>query len=76
MGHHTWPYATSLSQGLVSGSPPEGTSQDRFLERAVGTCPMVDLKIKGVLVSCLLDTGSQVSTITEGFFREHLCGNE
>lgn len=39
-------------------------------------CPMVDLKIRGVLVSCLLDTGSQVSTITEGFFQEYLFGNE
>lgn len=57
------------AQGVVSGLPPEGTSRDRFLERAVGTCPMVDLKIKGVPVSCLLDTGSQVSTITEEFFR-------
>ncbi len=71
--------STALSQatqGVVSGSPPEGTSRDRFLEWAVGTCPMVDLKIRGVLVSCLLDTGSQVSTITEAFFREHLFGNE
>ncbi|RXN39428.1 Transposon Ty3-I Gag-Pol poly [Labeo rohita] len=67
---------SQATQGVVSGSPPEGTSRDRFLERAVGTCPMVDLKIRGVLVSCLLDTGSQVSTITEGFFREHLSGNE
>ncbi len=67
----------ALSQATQgAGSPPEGTSRDRFLERAVGTCPMVDLKIRGVLVSCLLDTGSQVSTITEGFFREHLFGNE
>ncbi|KAL0151937.1 hypothetical protein M9458_052744 [Cirrhinus mrigala] len=67
---------SQATQGVVSGSPPEGTSRDRFLERAVGTCPMVDLKIRGVLVSCLLDTGSQVSTIIEGFFREHFFGNE
>ncbi len=67
---------SQATQGVVSGSPPEGTSRDRFLERAVGTCPMVDLKIRGVLVSCLLDTGSQVSTITEAFFQEHLFGNE
>ncbi len=67
---------SQTTQGVVSGSPPEGTCRDRFLERAVGMCPMVDLKIRGVLVSCLLDTGSQVSTITEAFFREHLFGNE
>ncbi len=67
---------SQATQGVVSGSPPEGTSRDRFLERAVGTCPMVDLKVRGVQVSCLLDTGSQVSTITEAFFREYLFGNE
>ncbi|KAL1007184.1 hypothetical protein UPYG_G00083180 [Umbra pygmaea] len=32
------------------------------------------LKIGGVSATCLLDTGSQVSTITESFFREHLSG--
>ncbi|KAI5626698.1 hypothetical protein C0J50_13742 [Silurus asotus] len=62
--------------GKSSGPTAKGTCKDRFLERAVGTCPMVDLMIKGVPVSCLLDTGSQVSTITEGFFREHSFGDE
>ena len=38
----------------------------------VGECKTVELKLWGVTVSCLLDTGSQVSTISEGFFREHL----
>lgn len=33
-----------------------------------------DLKIGGVSVSCLLKTGSQVSTITEHLFKEHLAG--
>ncbi|XP_047673938.1 uncharacterized protein LOC125145409 [Tachysurus fulvidraco] len=67
---------SQAAQGEVSGLPPEGTSRDRFLEHAVGTCPMVELKIKSVPVSCLLDTGSQVSTITEEFFRVHLFGDE
>lgn len=30
------------------------------------------MKLKGVTVSCLLDSGSQVSTSSEGFFKEHL----
>lgn len=51
-------------------------SRDRLLRQAVGKCPVVDHKIGGVTVSCLLDTGSQVSTITEGFFREHLLGED
>lgn len=50
------------------------TSRSRLLERAVGKCPVVELKIKGVNTSCLLDTGSQVSTLTESFFRDSLSG--
>lgn len=48
------------------------TSRNRLLERAVGKCPIVEIKIKGVNTSCLLDTGSQVSTLTESFFRDSL----
>lgn len=45
-----------------------------MFERTVGKCPVVDIRIGDVTVSCLLDTGSQVSTITESLFREHLLG--
>lgn len=51
------------------------TSGNRLLERAVGKCHVVELKIKGVNTSCLLDTGSQVSTLTESFFRDSLAGH-
>ena len=34
------------------------------------------VQIGGVSVKCLLDTGSQVSTISESFFRQHLSGTE
>lgn len=32
---------------------------------------MVDVKMGGVMVTCLVDTGSMVSTITETLFKEH-----
>ena len=51
-------------------------SHDQLLQRAVGTCPMVEIRVGGVSVPCLLDTGSQVSTITEEFFRKHLGGED
>lgn len=51
-------------------------SHDVLLQRAVGTCPVVEIKVRGVPISCLLDTGSQVSTITEKFFYEHLGGQD
>lgn len=32
---------------------------------------MADIKIGGVPIACLVDTGSMVSTITESFFKAH-----
>lgn len=61
-------------RGQSVGSTPKDSDRDRLLKHAVGRCPVVDLKIGGVSVSCLLDTGSQVSTISEHFFKEHLAG--
>ncbi|KAL7878193.1 hypothetical protein SRHO_G00048360 [Serrasalmus rhombeus] len=39
-----------------------------------GQCPKVAVRLGGVVVDCLLDTGSMVSTITESFFQQHLQG--
>ena len=45
--------------------------------KAVGSCPEVSVNLGGVKdVRCLLDTGAQVSTITESFFNEHLAHEE
>lgn len=38
----------------------------------MGECKTVEVTLRGVPVPCLLDTGSQVSTISESFFKEHL----
>lgn len=37
----------------------------------VGECPVADVQMGGVTVTCLIDTGSMVSTITESFFNDH-----
>ncbi len=42
----------------------------------MGKCPVSNLKIKGVSAACLLDTGSQISTVSEHFFKEHLFGED
>ncbi|XP_036374266.1 uncharacterized protein LOC118770612 [Megalops cyprinoides] len=34
----------------------------------VGSCPKVAVRVGGVVVNCLLDTGSMVSTMVESFF--------
>ena len=36
----------------------------------MGKCPIANVKLGGVPVPCLLDSGSKVSTITESFFNE------
>ncbi len=63
-------------RGQSIGSNSVDTSRDRLLERAVGKCPVSNLKINGVSAACLLDTGSQFSTVSECFFREHLFGED
>ncbi|KAL7841777.1 hypothetical protein SRHO_G00254680 [Serrasalmus rhombeus] len=39
-----------------------------------GQCPKVAVRLGGVVINCLLDTGSMVSTIVESFFRQHVQG--
>lgn len=56
-----------------SNNPP---TKKQFLEKAIGQCPEVSVKIGGVPFRCLLDTGSNVSTMTEDFFRNHLHGED
>ena len=43
-----------------------------ILNRAVGKCPEVMVGVGDVQMRCLVDTGAQVSTITESFFLAQL----
>ncbi len=63
-------------RGGVHGSSSSPLTKERFLERAVGQCPEVEISIGGKSVKCLLDTGSNVSTLADSFFREHLHGED
>lgn len=40
--------------------------------RVLGKRPVLTVKMGGVDIDCLLDTGSQVTSVTESFFRKHL----
>lgn len=64
------------TQGGMTDSSKVEPSRQQLIERAVGKCPVVDLKLNNVPARCLLDTGSQVSTVTDEFFRQHLQGND
>lgn len=37
----------------------------------MGECPVVEIVLQGITISCLLDTGSMVTTLTENFFYTH-----
>ena len=60
---------------MARGNSPGSSCTPQFpgsvYERAVGRCPVTTVKLGGVPVCCLLDSGSQVSTITESFFSQH-----
>lgn len=63
-------------QGQTVDSIKPELTREQVIERAIGKCPVVDLKLNSAPVRCLLDTGSQVSTITDEFFRKHLFGDD
>ncbi|XP_042624230.1 uncharacterized protein cuzd1.1 [Cyprinus carpio] len=44
---------------------------EKLKDSAFGDCLAVEVKIAGVKTKCLLDTGSEVSTISESHFRQH-----
>lgn len=49
-------------------------SYDRtnMFNKAVGKCPEAEILLEGQPIRCLIDTSSQVSTVTEGFSRKLL----
>ena len=44
---------------------------DSILQKAIGTCPEVVIRMSNIDARCLLDTGAEVSTITESFYKTH-----
>ena len=50
----------------------EGVSQDSFKEKAIGKCPVEIITIDNTESRALLDTGAQVSTVTEKFYQQNL----
>ncbi len=47
-----------------------------IIEKAVGDCPIAQVKIGNAEVTCLLDTGAQLSTLTESCFKENFSQEE
>ena len=46
------------------------TTQPININKIVGTCPTVNVKMNGIDVNCLIDSGSQVTTITESCYNK------
>jgi transposase InsO family protein len=42
-----------------------------LIARAIGKCPEANILLGTVEIQCLLDTGAQVSTVTESWYRQH-----
>ena len=56
----------------ATGGDTKGSAN--ICKRAIGRCPVVSANLGGVRASCLIDSGSEVSTITEEFFNAHFKG--
>ena len=54
---------------------PSTTQRSIATEEAVGDCVFVDVIMEGVSVPSLLDTGSQVSTLSDEIFRKNFHGD-
>ena len=46
------------------------------IRKATARCPTAVVKINGHPINCLLDTGAEVSTISESFFKNYLSSSE
>lgn len=64
--------ASSAQVQVGDGELEDPSDVEAVMERAIGKCPVVEVVVGGHSAKCLLDTGAEVSTITEGFFRNHL----
>ena len=54
----------------MTGVDRQQTHGSTRLEKAIGECPVVRVTLDGRTVACLVDTGAQVSTLTETSFKE------
>ena len=66
--------ASSLSSSCPASSELSSSHSLAYSsgDKLVGDCPTLTVRLRGIDVMCLIDTGSMVSTITEGFFYQHL----
>ena len=61
-------YSTLLQ--TLSNSSISAESKQQIMQRAVSNCPSVTLQLLGIELPSLLDSGSMVTLIREGFFYE------
>lgn len=54
----------------MSGEQQGSTESHINLDMVVGTCPTVQIFINNIPVMCLVDSGSQVTTVTESFYNK------
>ena len=63
-------YSTLLQ--MLSNSTILAESKHQIMQRAVSNCPSVTLQLLGIELTSLLDSGSMVTLVREGFFMEYI----
>jgi len=60
----------SRTADRVGNDSTDKVQKETIIERAVGSCPEIEVLMEGIPINCLIDTGSQITTITETFYRK------
>ena len=68
------PNVQSQTLGGDTQGSDSGVVDAALKERLIAPSPQVVIKLAGVNVKCILDTGSMVSTISESFFKQNFQG--
>ena len=62
----------TLSQFGTMGLKGINQGQKDRHDRLVGGCPTLDTQMGGIHIKCLVDSGSNVSTVTEEFYEKFM----
>ena len=66
----------ALSRTVEGSNSDSRTDIESKIKHASAKCPTTVVEINGNPIRCLLDTGSEVSTVSENFYRKFLSSSE
>ena len=69
---HVGKLESPVGKGLPAGKKEKYDPKEKKKRKIIGDCPVTNVIIQGKAVQAMLDTGSQITTITDEWARENL----